>query len=99
MLILGLLLVGAGAAGLLISFFGASVDPTHRSAEILNWDVAAGTLVLWGAASTFVLMMGLWCIKYGAKQSWKHRKEQKKYEELNEKLAAAERREAEERQD
>ena len=90
MVILGLLLVVAGVAGLLISIFGASVDHGDRSTEILNWNVAPATLVIWGAVSTLLVVMGLWCIKYGAKQGWKHRKEQKKLNELSEKLERAE---------
>lgn len=90
MMILGLVLVALGAAGLLISFFGASIDNQHRSAEILNWDVNAGTLVLWGAVSTLLICLGLWVMKSGARRGRERRKENKRLQELSEKLDRAE---------
>ncbi|MBM7517229.1 hypothetical protein [Nocardioides nitrophenolicus] len=86
MLLLGLVVLVVGVIGLVLSFFGASIDYKHRSAEILNWDVAPGTLVLWGAVSTLLVVLGLWMMKAGAKQGWKRRKEQKRLSELSEKL-------------
>ena len=94
MLLLGLVVLVVGVIGLVLSFFGASIDYKHRSAEIMNWDVAPGTLVLWGAASMLLIVLGLWLMKAGAKQGWKRRKEQKRLNELSQKLdeADAERR-------
>ena len=86
MLLLGLVVLVVGVIGLVLSFFGASIDYKHRSAEIMNWDVAPGTLVLWGAVSTLLVVLGLWMMKAGAKQGWKRRKEQKRLSELSEKL-------------
>ena len=86
MVLLGLVVLVIGVIGLVLSFFGASIDYTHRSAEIMNWDVAPGTLVLWGAVSTLLSVLGLWMMKAGAKQGWKRRKEQKRLTELSEKL-------------
>lgn len=86
MLLLGLVVLVVGVIGLVLSFFGASIDYKHRSAEIMNWDVAPGTLVLWGAASTLLIVLGLWLTKAGAKQGWKRRKEHKRLGELSEKL-------------
>lgn len=86
MLLLGLVVLVVGVIGLVLSFFGASIDYKHRSAEIMNWDVAPGTLVLWGAASTLLIVLGLWLMKAGAKQGWKRRKEHKRLGELSEKL-------------
>ncbi|MBM0123815.1 hypothetical protein [Pimelobacter simplex] len=86
MLLLGLVLLVVGVIGLVLSFFGASIDYKHRSAEIMNWDVAPGTLVLWGAASMLLIVLGLWLMKAGAKQGWKRRKEQKRLTELSDKL-------------
>ena len=86
MLLLGLVVLVVGVIGLVLSFFGASIDYKHRSAEIMNWDVAPGTLVLWGALSTLLVVLGLWMMKAGAKQGWKRRKEQKRLSELSEKL-------------
>lgn len=90
MLILGLLLLVAGVVGLVISLFGASIDYGDRSAEIMNWNVAPATLVIWGAVSTLLVVLGLWAIKTGAKQGWRRRKEQKRLSELSEKLDRAE---------
>lgn len=86
MLLLGLVILVVGVIGLVLSFFGASIDYKHRSAEIMNWDVAPGTLVLWGAVSTLLVVAGLWMMKAGAKQGWKRRKEQKRLTELSDKL-------------
>jgi hypothetical protein len=86
MLLLGLVVLVVGVIGLVLSFFGASIDYKHRSAEIMNWDVAPGTLVLWGAVSTLLIMLGLWLMKAGAKQGWKRRKEHKRLGELSDKL-------------
>ncbi|GAA1515191.1 hypothetical protein [Nocardioides humi] len=86
MLLLGLVVLVVGVIALVLSFFGASIDYKHRSAEILNWDVAPGTLVLWGAASTLLVVAGLWMMKVGARQSWQRRKEHKRLGELSEKL-------------
>lgn len=90
MMILGLLLVALGATGLLISFFGASIDTQHRSAQILSSDVSPGTLVLWGAASTLILCLGLAAMKAGARRGWRRRKEHKQLQDLSEKLDRAE---------
>jgi putative Mn2+ efflux pump MntP len=86
MLLLGLVVLVVGVIGLVLSFFGASIDYKHRSAEILNWDVAPGTLVLWGAVSMLLVVLGLWMMKAGAKQGWRRRKEQKRLTELSDKL-------------
>lgn len=86
MLLLGLVVLVVGVIGLVLSFFGASIDYQHRSAELMNWDVAPGTLVLWGAGSTLLVVLGLWMMKAGAKQGWRRRKEQKRLSELSEKL-------------
>ncbi len=86
MLLLGLVVLVVGVIGLVLSFFGASIDYKHRSAEIMNWDVAPGTLVLWGAVSTLLIMLGLWLMKAGAKQGWQRRKEHKRLAELSDKL-------------
>ncbi|GAA3534210.1 hypothetical protein [Nocardioides daeguensis] len=86
MLLLGLVVLVVGVIGLVLSFFGASIDYKHRSAEIMNWDVSPGTLVLWGAASALLIVLGLWMMKAGAKQGWRRRKEQKRLTELSEKL-------------
>ena len=90
MLLLGLVILVLGVIGLLLSFFGASIDYKHRSAEIMNIDVSAGTLVLWGAVSAVLIMGGLWMMKAGAKQGWRRRKEHKRLSELSEKLEKAE---------
>ncbi|MDN5744325.1 MAG: hypothetical protein L0H31_04310 [Nocardioidaceae bacterium] len=90
MLVLGVILLALGLLGLVLSFFGADIDYKHRSTEILNWDVSPGTLVLWGAASTLLILGGVWLIKVGAKHDWKKRKENKRLGELSEKLDRAE---------
>jgi len=90
MLLLGLVLVVLGILGFVLSFFGASIDYNHRSAEILNWDVAPRTLVLWGAISMLLTLVGLWMTKIGMRQSRRHRREQKRLAELSEKLDTVE---------
>ena len=86
MLLLGLVILVLGVLGLVLSFFGASIDYKHRSAEILNWDVSPGTLVLWGAVSTLLIVVGLWMMKVGVRQSWQRRKEHKQLAQLSGKL-------------
>lgn len=89
MVVLGVLLLVLGVAGLLVSFFGADVD-ADGSTEIISWHLSPGTLVLWGAVSTLLVVAGLWCLKTGARQGWRHRKEQKRLRELSDRLERAE---------
>ncbi|UMG94012.1 hypothetical protein [Nocardioides sp. TF02-7] len=89
MVVLGVLLLVLGVVGLAVSFFGADVD-ADGSTEIMSWHLAPGTLVLWGAVSTLLVVAGLWSLKVGAKQGWRHRQEQKRLRELSDRLERAE---------
>lgn len=77
LLLIGLVILTLGLVGLLTSYFGASIDYAHRSAEIMNWDVNPGTLVAWGAVSALLILLGAWLTKRGSKRAWQQRKDQK----------------------
>jgi len=90
MVILGLVLVLAGAAAILAALFTAG-----GTAELLGLDLNAVTIFFVGVASAVAVLWGLSLIKLGTKRSLKQRKERKELARLSEKLdrAEAERRE------
>lgn len=74
-LVIGLVVFGVGLVGFLISFFGSSIDYAHNSTEILNWDVNAGTLVVWGFVSGVLMLAGALILRKGLAWWWRQRKE------------------------
>ena len=89
MLLLGLLLIGAGALVIVAAVFTAEV--TAGSAEILGTEVGALTLFLLGVGAGLAVLWGFGILKYGTKRSLRQRRENKKMEELSEKLEVADR--------
>lgn len=89
LLILGLVLFVLGLTGFLVSFFGSSIDYAHRSTEILNWDVNAGTLVMWGAVSTLLMVLGLWLLNKARHNWWRQSKEDRASRKLGREVPAA----------
>lgn len=89
MFVVGLLLILAGALGIVAAVFGSS-----GSATLLDQDLNALTIFLLGVASGVAVLWGFGISKYGAKRSMQHRRESKKLQELSDKLdqADAERR-------
>ncbi|HET9421895.1 MAG TPA: hypothetical protein VFO49_12215 [Nocardioides sp.] len=94
MLILGLLLVAAGAAVIIAAVFTAEV--TGGNIEIIGIEVGAVALFVLGVASAIAILWGFSIGKFGARRSLRQRKENQRLEELSEKL---DRVEAERRKD
>jgi hypothetical protein len=94
MVILGLLLVLAGAAVIVSAVFTAEV--TGGDVEILGIEVGALTLFVLGVISGIAILWGFSIGKFGARRSWRQRRENQRLEELSEKL---DRVEAERRRD
>ena len=94
MVILGLVLLGAGAVLVLLGLFTSDIsfEDGKGTVEIANVDLSPAGVFLAGVIAAALIFVGLWAIKLGAKHGWKRRKEQKKMEELSEKLDRAERR-------
>lgn len=93
MVILGLVLLLAGAVLLVLGLFTSEVkieDSNDTTVTIANVDLSAEALFLVGVAAATLILVGLSAIKIGAKQGWRHRREQKRLYELSEKLERAE---------
>ena len=92
MVILGLVLVVAGVVLVLLGLFASDVsfDNNKATVEIANVDLSPEGVFLAGVVAAVLILLGLWAVKLGAKQGWKHRKEQKRLAELSEKLDRAE---------
>ena len=98
MVIFGLLLLALGAVLVLLGLFKSEVtfEDNEATVEIAGVNLSTEGVFLAGVVAAALILIGLWAIKFGAKQGWKHRKEQKRLNELSEKL---ERAEAERRRD
>ncbi|WP_183092876.1 hypothetical protein [Nocardioides stalactiti] len=102
MVIFGLILLAIGALGILLGIFKAGEEATTSDGKtdvhttFLGIEMSASTLFIVAVVATSLVFVGLWFLKYGAKQGWKARKEQKRLEELSEKLDKAERRRGDE---
>jgi hypothetical protein len=95
MVIFGLLLLGLGillglAGAFTINYDRDENNPARDTTEILGINCSPEVIFLLGAICAALVLFGLWFMKTGAKQGWKHRKEQKKLTELSEKLERAE---------
>jgi hypothetical protein len=84
MVILGLLLIALGALAIVSGVFGSEVVGSHL--EFLGKEVSPVVLFLVGVGSSVAIWWGLWLLKAGSKRSWARRKEQKRLEQLSEKL-------------
>lgn len=84
MFVLGLLLILAGALGVLAAVFSSS-----ETAVFLGRDLSALTIFLLGVGSAVAVLWGLGIARFGAKRSMQHRRESKKLQELSEKLDRA----------
>lgn len=90
MFLLGIVIALTGAALVLIGLFGTTLT-NSGDLHVIGIDVTAPTLFLLGVVAALLVLLGLWVAKSGAKRGWRQRKEQKKYEELGEKLGRANR--------
>lgn len=84
MVILGLILVALGALAIVSGLFTSDVDGTQL--KLLGQEISPAALFLVGVGAAVAIWWGLWILKYGSKRSWARRKEQKRLEELSEKL-------------
>jgi uncharacterized protein (DUF58 family) len=96
MVILGLLLIAAGALVIVAALFTAETTGTGAAVELAGVEVGAVVLFLLGLAAGVSILWGLSIAKFGAKRSLKHRRDQKELQELSQKL---DRVEAERRRD
>jgi hypothetical protein len=81
MVVLGLLLVAAGALVILTAVFSS-----EGTASMLGNDLTALTIFLLGLGAGVAVMWGLWILKYGAARSLRQRRERRQLEELSQKL-------------
>ncbi|MCW2775378.1 MAG: hypothetical protein JWN91_3704 [Nocardioides sp.] len=82
MLVLGLILIAAGALAIVAAL--GTADGT--SVELLGTDVGALALFFIGVGSGVAILFGYTILKYGTKRSLRQRRESKKLSELSEKL-------------
>jgi hypothetical protein len=89
MLILGVLLIGAGALLIVAAVFTAEVTAAGNL-ELLGTEVGAITLFLLGVGSGVAILWGMGITKFGAKRQLAQRRENQKLTELSAKLDRAE---------
>ena len=89
MLLLGLILIGAGALVIVSTVFTAELDGSNL--EVLGLGVSPLALFLLGVGSGLAILWGFGILKYGTKRSLRQRRESKQLEELSEKLEVADR--------
>ncbi|RHW26747.1 hypothetical protein D0Z08_13430 [Nocardioides immobilis] len=91
MVIFGLVLVALGAAIVALGLFTSEVkfEDNEATVEIANVNLSTEGLFLAGVIAGALILVGLWAIKLGAKMGWRHRKEQRRLNELSEKLDRA----------
>lgn len=84
MIVLGLLLLGAGV--LVIVGCVATAQATSVGIEVLGFAISPLTLFLLGLGSGLALMFGLGLIRAGTRRALKQRRERAKLAELSQKL-------------
>jgi hypothetical protein len=92
MVVFGIVLVVLGAVIVVLGLFTSEVkfEDNEATVEIANVNLSTEGLFLAGVIAAALILVGLWAIKLGAKMNWKQRKEQKRINELSEKLDKAE---------
>jgi cell division protein FtsB len=95
MVIFGLLLLLAGVILLLLGFFTSDMDidednPSSTTVELMRGNLDPEWLFVFGVVAGVLIVLGLWVMKSGTQRSWKRRKEEKRLNELNEKLSRVE---------
>jgi steroid 5-alpha reductase family enzyme len=88
MVVFGLVLIALGAVVIVLGLFTSEVkfEDNEATVEIANVNLSTEGLFLAGVIAAALILVGLWAVKLGAKMTWKHRKEQKRLNELSEKL-------------
>ena len=84
MLILGLLLIALGALAIVCGVFAVEIDDGQL--QFLGQDIDPVALFLIGVGAAVAIWWGLWLFKSGTKRSWARRREQKRLEDLSQKL-------------
>ena len=88
MLLLGLILIAVGGLAIVAAVFATDDD---GKLQYLGQDVSGLTLFLIGLGAGVAIWWGFSVFKWGTKRGWARRKEQKKMEDLSEKLGRVER--------
>ncbi|HCB06780.1 MAG TPA: hypothetical protein PLZ93_11470 [Nocardioides sp.] len=88
MVVVGLVLIALGALAIVCGVFASEIQGGQL--QFLGQDIGPVALFLIGVGSAVAIWWGLWILKSGSKRSWARRKEQKRLEELSEKLDAVE---------
>jgi len=81
MVVLGLLLIAAGALGIVAAVFTA-----EGTVELLGTDISALAIYLVGLGSGLAIWWGFSIGKFGTKRTLRQRRESKRLAELSEKL-------------
>lgn len=89
MLLLGFVLIGAGALVIVSAVFTAEINGT--ALEVIGVGVSPLGLFLLGVGAGLAILWGFGILKYGTKRTLRQRRESKKLEELSEKLEVADR--------
>src|SRR3954471_2711990 len=84
MVILGLILIVLGGLAIVCGLFATELDGTQL--QFRGQDLSPAALFLIGVGSAVAIWWGLWLVKSGSKRSWARRKEQKRLQELSQKL-------------
>jgi hypothetical protein len=95
MVVFGLILLVLGVALLLSGLFGTDYDqdtsdPSLTTTELLGVNMGPEVVFLLGAVAGALILLGLWFMKSGTQRGWRRRKEQRRLEDLSEKLDRAE---------
>ena len=85
MVILGLVLIIAGAIAVLSAIF-----VSEGSGELLGIDMSSLAIFLVGVAAGAAILWGFTILKWGTRRSIEHRRERKKINDLSHKLDAVE---------
>lgn len=88
MLLLGLIIIAVGAVLVILGVFGTEVSGSE--VEIMGIEVSPTVLFLLGLVAGVCILFGFTVTRFGAKRELRQRKEQKKLDELSEKLDRAE---------
>jgi len=84
MVIIGLVLIALGAVAIVCGVFTAEID--GQNLKLAGIELSPTALFIVGVAAAVAIWWGLWLLKSGSKRSWARRKEQKRLEELSQKL-------------
>ncbi|HTW14588.1 MAG TPA: hypothetical protein VMF51_05615 [Nocardioides sp.] len=89
MVLLGFVLIGAGALVIVSAVFTAEMNGT--TLEVVGLGVSPLGLFLLGVGAGLAILWGFGILKYGTKRTLRQRRESKRLEELSEKLEVADR--------